>query len=89
MKKRNKMKPSKDLTPFNIPYYDIEKLSQYLEDEGYFLEDSKGKTEKTIKAAYDFGTDMKPLGEILGVWVMALWFGLGGAGVYLIGKGSD
>lgn len=31
----------------------------------------------------------KELGEILGIWFMAVWLGLGGIGVYFIGKGRD
>ena len=31
----------------------------------------------------------KELGEILGVWFMGVWLGLGGIGVYFIGKGRD
>ncbi len=29
----------------------------------------------------------RELGEILGVWFMGVWLGLGGIGVYFIGKG--
>ena len=31
----------------------------------------------------------KELGEILGVWFMGVWLGLGGIGVYFIGKGRE